>query len=110
MTSFSDPKIWLVIALLGLGTFLIRFSFLGFIGDRELPGWVLRMLRYTPVAVIPGLVAPLVLWPAATDGNPDPARLTAAVVTLFIGVVTKNVLLAILLGAATLFGMLWLLG
>ena len=110
MTSFSDPKIWLMIALLGLGTFLIRFSFLGFIGDRELPGWVLRMLRYTPVAVIPGLVAPLVLWPAATDGNPDPARLTAAVVTLFIGVVTKNVLLAILLGAATLFGMLWLLG
>ena len=110
MTSFSDPKIWLVIALLGLGTFLIRFSFLGFISDRELPGWVLRMLRYTPVAVIPGLVAPLVLWPAATDGNPDPARLTAAVVTLFIGVVTKNVLLAILLGAATLFGMLWLLG
>ncbi len=110
MTSFSDEKIWLVIILLGLGTFIIRFSFLGLIGDRELPAWVLRMLRYTPVAVIPGLVAPLVLWPAATDGTPDPARLTAAGVTLAVGVLTKNVLLAIVLGAATLYAMLWLVG
>ncbi len=110
ITAFSDAQIWLVIALLGLGTFLIRFSFLGIIGDRDLPGWVLRMLRYTPVAVIPGLVAPLVLWPAATGGTPDPARLTAAAVTLAIGATTKNVLLAILGGAATLFAMLWLLG
>ena len=110
MIGFEDTKIWLVIVLLGAGTFLIRFSFLGLIGDRELPGWVLRMLRYTPVAVIPGLVAPLVLWPQATGGNADPSRLTAAGVTLLVGAVTKNVLAAIICGAATLYLMLWLLG
>lgn len=110
ITSFSEAQIWLVIGLLGLGTFLIRFSFLGFIGQTALPGWVLRMLRYTPVAVIPGLVAPLVLWPPATDGQTDPARFIAAIVTLAVGGVTKNVLLAIVAGAVTLFSMLWLLG
>lgn len=110
MTPFSDLQIWTVIFFLGIGTLLIRFSFLGFIGDRELPSWVLRMLRYTPVAVIPGLVAPLVLWPSGTDGEPDPARLTAAAVTLLVGAVTKNVLIAIICGAATLYGMLWLVG
>ncbi|MAM63658.1 AzlD domain-containing protein [Maritimibacter sp. UBA3975] len=110
MTGFPDSQIWLVIALLGLGTFLIRFSFLGLIGDRDMPEWVLRALRYTPVAVIPGLVAPLVLWPAATDGQPDPSRLVAAAVTLAVGGFTKNVLAAIASGAATLYLMLWLVG
>ena len=108
--TYTDPRIWLVIALLGLGTFLIRFSFLGLIGDRPLPAWVLRVLRFTPVAVIPGLVAPLVLWPAATDGQPDPARLIAAAVTFAVGFWVKNVLVGILSGAATLYLMLWLVG
>lgn len=110
ITALDDRQIWIIILLLGLGTFVIRYSFLGLIGDRPLPGWVLRMLRFTPVAVIPGLVAPLVLWPAATGGTPDPARLIAAAVTLAVGGTTKNVLLAIVAGAATLFATLWLLG
>ncbi|MEH6775967.1 MAG: AzlD domain-containing protein [Cereibacter changlensis] len=96
-------QIWTVIIVLGLGTFLLRFSFLGMIGSRAMPGWALRLLRYTPVAVMPGLVAPLVLWPAATGGETDPARLAAALVTLAAGVLTRNVLAAIFLGAAALY-------
>ena len=64
----DKTTIWTVIVLLGIGTFLIRYSFLGLIGKRPMPPWVLRHLRYTAVAVLPGLVAPLVLWPAATGG------------------------------------------
>ena len=105
----SGAEIWAIIVLLGLGTFLIRFSFLGLVGDRRLPPIVLRLLRYTPVAVIPGLVAPLVLWPAATGGQMDPARITAAVVTVAVGLWTRNVLAAIVAGAATLFAALALL-
>ncbi|TGN37536.1 AzlD domain-containing protein, partial [Paracoccus liaowanqingii] len=74
----SNLTIWTIILVLGVGTYLIRWSFLGALGNRELPGWVIRMLRYTPVAVLPALVAPLVLWPEATGGAPDPARLAAA--------------------------------
>jgi branched-subunit amino acid transport protein len=108
--SYSEAGIWAVIVLLGLGTFLIRFSFLGLIGDRNLPDWVLRHLRYTPVAVLPGLVAPLVIWPAATGGETDPARLSAALVTLAAGYLTKNFVAAACAGAATLAGGLYLLG
>nr|WP_111297638.1 AzlD domain-containing protein [Paracoccus saliphilus] len=105
----SDLQIWTIIVVLGIGTYLIRWSFLGALGDRDLPGWMLRMLRYTPVAVLPALVAPLVMWPAATGGNPDPARLAAATATVAVGVMTKNVMLAILAGGITLFGLLYLL-
>lgn len=103
-------EIWLVIFGLGLGTFVIRFSFLGLIGDRALPDWALRLLRYVPVAVLPGLVAPLTVWPAATGGATDPARLIAAAVALIIGALTRNVLGAIFGGMAALYLGLWLIG
>lgn len=108
--SAGDPVIWLVIALLGAGTFLIRFSFLGLIGGRKLPEWILRHLRYTPVAVLPGIAAPLVLWPEATGGTADPARLAAGLVTLAVGWAARSVLGAILAGGATLYLGLWLTG
>lgn len=108
--TYSAAEVWMIILLLGLGTFLIRFSFLGIIGARDLPEWLLRYLRYTPVAVLPGLVAPLVLWPQATGGDPDAPRLMAAAVTLALGVWTHNVLLSIGSGAATLFAAQYLIG
>lgn len=102
MTGYSEAQIWGLIAALGLGTFLIRFSFLGLIGNRPLPPFVLRLLRYTPVAVIPGLVAPLVLWPQATQGDPDPARLAAAALTLAVGWLTKSVIWGVAAGMSFL--------
>lgn len=98
-----DPvALWIVIVFLGLGSFALRFVFIGFIGDRPLPAWLLRHLRYTAVAVLPGLVAPLVMWPEATGGAPDAPRLLAALTTLGIGVTTRNVTFAVLAGAAVL--------
>ncbi|MGH1454637.1 MAG: AzlD domain-containing protein [Paracoccaceae bacterium] len=106
----DKTALWTVIVLLGLGSYGLRFVFLGLIGNRAMPEWVLRHLRYTAVAVLPALVAPLVLWPSATGGDPDTARLLAAAVTLVVGYITRNVLAAIGLGAVTLYSMLWLLG
>ncbi len=107
---YSSGQIWLIIVLLALGTFALRFSFLAILGDRALPQFLLRLLRYTPVAVIPGMVAPLVLWPAATGGEPDPLRLSAAAAALFVGVASRNVIWAILAGAIVLVGGIWLTG
>ncbi|SNR39524.1 AzlD domain-containing protein [Paracoccus sediminis] len=104
----SDPTVWLVIVVLGIGTFLIRWSFLGALGSRDLPSWVMRMLRYTPVAVLPALVAPLVVWPAATGGQLDPARMAAAGVTVAVGLWSRSMIGAILAGAITLFAMLYM--
>ena len=99
--------IWTVIVGLGVGSYALRFFFIGIVGDRAMPPWLLRHLRYTAVAIFPGLVAPLVMWPAATQGTLDPARMFAALVTIFVGWWSKNVIAAILTGAATLYFMLW---
>ncbi len=100
--NYSTFDLWIIIAVLGIGTYLIRFSFLGPLGRTALPPLVLRLLRYTPVAVLPALVAPLVFWPAATGGEPDAARILAAVATTALGYWTKNVIAAIFGGAAVL--------
>ena len=106
----DKTTIWTVIVLLAIGTFGLRFVFLGLVGDRPLPAWLLRHLRYTAVAVLPALVAPMVAWPAATGGQMDAPRLAAALVSAAVGYVTKNVLYAILAGAAALYLGLFLAG
>ena len=108
--NYSTIAIWTIIIAVGIGTYLIRFSFIGTIGRARLPVWAMRLLRYTPVAVIPGLIAPMVLWPTATGGEPDPARITAALAAAVLGIVTRNVIAAVLGGAATLYLMLYLIG
>lgn len=99
--------LWLTILLLGAGTFLLRFVFLGLVGDRAMPDWVLRHLRYTAVAVLPALVAPLVVWPRATGGEPDPVRLAAAAAAFAVASLFKSVLGAMGAGAAVLLAGAW---
>lgn len=106
----DGTELWIVIIGLGLGSFLLRFAFIGLVGAQSMPPWVLRHLRYTAVAVLPALVAPQILWPQATGGDLDPARLAAACVTLVAGLVTRSVFAAIFAGAATLYGLLFVLG
>lgn len=105
MMSYSAFEIWLIIAVLGLGTFLIRFSFLGLVGDRELPEWLLRHLRYTAVAILPAMVAPIILWPNGPDGDTDPTRIIAAMITLAVGYLSKNAVLGIVVGFAAFIGL-----
>lgn len=106
----ETAKLWTVIIGLGIGSFTLRYFFLGVVGDRPIPEWILRHLRYTAVAIIPALVTPLAIMPKATDGAFDPPRFSAAIVALLVGYFTKSVLWAMLSGAATLYLLLYLLG
>jgi branched-subunit amino acid transport protein len=108
MNGYSQATVWAIIAALAVGTYAIRFSFLGLIGGRDLPPWVLRHLRYAPMAVIPALIGPLILWPDATGGQPDPVRLAAALAAFACGWGFRNTLAAIGAGAAVLALGLWL--
>ncbi len=110
MTPVDPVTIWSIIIGLAIGSYSLRFVFIGLVGDRPMPPWLLRHLRYTAVAILPALIAPLVVWPTATEGQPDVPRMAAAAVALSVGVITKNVLAAIFSGAATLYGLLYLLG
>ena len=100
--SMSQTTLWIVIVALALGTFALRFSFLGLVGRKPMPDWALRLLRYTPVAVIPGLMAPQVFLPLAGQTSVDTTRLAAVAVTLALGVWTKNAIWAMLGGATVL--------
>ncbi|WP_299610579.1 AzlD domain-containing protein [uncultured Tateyamaria sp.] len=104
----DSATLWTVIIALGVGSFLLRFTFLGFVGDRPLPGWLLRHLRYTAVAILPALVAPLVVY-SGEGGSTDITRVMAALVTLGVGMWTRNVIAAIGAGTAVLFAMVYLL-
>lgn len=102
MIEIDRTTLWLIIAGLGIGSFGLRFVFLGLVGDRELPEWALRHLRYTTVAILPALIAPLILWPRGAGGEFEPVRFSAGMATLAVAYVTKNVIAAMLTGAAIL--------
>jgi len=100
--TLPQSTIWTIIILLGVGTFALRFSFLGLIGKRPMPEWLLRLLRYTPVAVIPGLMAPRIFLPPEGAQTPDLTLVAAVAVTLAVGLWTKSAIWAMLGGALTL--------
>ncbi len=109
-TQIDSVTLWTVILGLAAGSYLLRFVFIGIIGGRPMPPWMRRHLRYTAVAMLPALVAPLVVWPAATGGTPDVPRMAAAGVTLVVAYLGKNVIAGIASGAGTLYALLFLLG
>ena len=91
----STSTLWIIITGLALGCWLLRLSFLRIISNKELPKSAKRHLQYTVVAAMPGIIAPSVFLPRATDGVFDLARLVAATITLVLGVWTKSLLIAI---------------
>lgn len=100
MGEVDHTQIWIVILVMAVATFVVRFSFLGLIGDRELPQWLLRMLRYTPVAVLPAVVTPMII----SNQSAEPLRIVAALATIVAGLITRSVLWAILTGFLIFFG------
>lgn len=108
--AFDRTTLWIVIIGLAIGSYALRFLFIGLVGGRVMPEWVMRHLRYTAVAIIPALVAPLVVWPAPTDGVPHPIYFAAGVLTFAVGALSRNVLAAMASGAVSLYCMLYLFG
>lgn len=108
--SYSTAQIWIIILGIGIGTWVLRFSFMGLVGDRTMPLWFERGLRYVGIGIMPAIVAPLIAWPTATDGAFDPARFGAAVATFIVTFWTKNVLYGLIAGLLTLYGLLYLIG
>jgi branched-subunit amino acid transport protein len=98
----DSGNFWTLTILLGIGTFLIRFSFLGLLGGRTFPDRVLIYLRYVGAAVLPALFMPLLVWPEATGGSPDAIRLLSAFAALLAGL-RFGVIWAIVAGMGTLY-------
>lgn len=102
-------RIWLVFILGGLGTYLIRASFITFGADLELPSWFRRALKYVAPAVFAAIVLPAVLGDNGVAGvaRPD-ARLLAATVAAVVAYRTRNVTWVLAIGMGTLWLLQWL--
>lgn len=104
--SLSSPILWLLIVLIGLGTFSLRLSFIHLWGHIELPKFVHRALRFIPAAVLAALVVPAMVRPeGAIDLSPHNLRLIAGVLAAAVALYTRNVLFTLAAGMAAL----WLL-
>ncbi|MEM1346761.1 MAG: AzlD domain-containing protein [Pseudomonadota bacterium] len=96
----ESTKFWIVVLGLGLVTFAIRYSFLGLLAGRRLPDTLIKGLALVPVTVLPALVAPMVFRAPEGGLGLDPAVLAAAVATVVVGALTRNVLAGVAGGTA----------
>ena len=56
MSYLSTYESWAVVLGLAVGTFLIRYSFIGLFADRDMPAWLDRALKL----MVPGIFAAIV--------------------------------------------------
>ncbi len=103
-------KIWWILILGGLATYLTRLSMILLFSHWEIPAWVRRALRLVPAAVFSAIIAQEVLsqngelnlgW-----GNP---RILAAALAIGVAWKTRSVLLTILVGMVTLWVLKWVM-
>lgn len=102
----TATTIWLTIAGVGLGSYLLRLSFIALWQRLRVPPLVNRALEYVPSAVLAALVVPALLRPEGfVDLTVDNLRLLAGVLAAAVAWFSRSVLLTL----ATGMGALWLL-
>ena len=110
MIGLTALESWTVVLGLAIGTFLIRYSFIGLFADRDMPAWLERALKlmvpaifaaivFSGVAMVGGEVAGWTQWP----------RYAAATIGLIAALATRgNMLITLGAGMAALHGLPWL--
>jgi len=100
----STPALWLTILGAGAVTFALRLSFIALLGRIRIPPSLGRALRFVPTAVLTALVVPLLFYEdGALEVSLGNERLLAGLVAALIAWRTRNVLLTLGGGMATLW-------
>jgi branched-subunit amino acid transport protein len=98
--------LWMTLICIGLLTYAIRLSFISLFGRREIPTFLLSILRFVPVTVLSAIIFPaLFLYGNRLDLSLSNTRLIAGILAAIVAWRTKNVLLTIVVGMVGL----WLL-
>jgi branched-subunit amino acid transport protein len=101
-------NIWLIIALAGAGTFLIRLSMLVLVDHNSLPPIAREAVRFVSPAVLAAIILPAVLYAEAGDDlqlAADNERIWAALAAAAVAWATRNVWATIALGMAALWAL-----
>lgn len=100
-------NVWLLILGVGIGSVLLRASFLVLLRDRQLPESLTLSLGLVPAAVLAALIAPELLYARDTGAfDPFSPRLAAGLLAAAVAWKTRNLLLTLLVG----LGLLVLMG
>jgi len=109
--SFGTPSGWLAIALLAVGTFAIRYSFIGLLAGKKLPPRFERALQLAVPAIFAALVLPLILLNGgAFDLHARWPHVVAAILTGIYAWWRGGMLLPLIVGMGSLHAILWLVG
>jgi branched-subunit amino acid transport protein len=91
-------------------TFLIRFVMFAFAGKLQFPSWLEKSLKFVPPAVLTAIIVPSVLMPTGKlDISINNVYLLAALFSLAVALVTKNLLKTIGLGMSCFVFLQWLM-
>ncbi|MBV1787334.1 AzlD domain-containing protein [Marinobacterium sp. D7] len=102
----SDLALWGLFVAVSLGTFALRFSFIGLHGRLHIPPIFKRALAYVPASVLAALVLPAVTLTGTEHSfTIDNLRIPAAAVAALVAWKSHNTLLTLAAGMGTL----WLL-
>lgn len=102
----SNNAFWIIVLALTIGNYLFRLSFIAIFGQRAIPPLLERLLRFVPVAVLPALVIPaLVFQKGELYVSLENPRLIAGLLAAVAAWKTENMLVTLGVGMGTL----WLL-
>jgi branched-subunit amino acid transport protein len=101
---------WISVIVIGVGTYLIRLSFIGFFGERKVPVWMELPLRYVAPAVLGAIILPAIVQPDGViellpTANP---RFLAGVIAAVVAYRWRNVTLVVAVGMGSLWLLDWL--
>ncbi len=111
IAQLSTAQSWIVVIGLAIGTFLIRYSFIGLFADRDMPRWLERALKLMVPAIFAAIVFSGVVMVGGQVAGPDQwPRYAAAVIALVAAIAARgNLLVTVVVGMAALHGLPWLL-
>ncbi|CAI8878393.1 Branched-chain amino acid ABC transporter [Pseudomonas jessenii] len=100
----SDVALWGMFLAIGVGTFVMRLSFVELYGRWRIPKLLSRALLYVPASVLAALALPAVVYPNGHSefvlGNP---QIPAAIVAAWVAWKTRNTILTLAVGMAVLW-------
>lgn len=107
-TEYGPGTLWVIIIVVGLGTYTLRLSFILLVGQlTEVPATVAGVLRFVPGAVFAALVVPTIISLSLASSPRlvyEPAKFLAGSLAVVVAWRTENVLATIGVGMVTLWG------
>ena len=106
----GSTQSWIVVLGLAVGTFLIRYSFIGLFANRDMPPWLEHALKLMVPAIFAAIVCSGAVMVGGHVAGPEHwPRYAAAGVGLVTAVLSRGgMLITVLVGMAALHGLPWL--